>query len=907
MASDGEGEKRGKLPKGVKRPKPSAIALEPRFVFDAAIGAEIMSVVAPKAMPDVFERSVAEQAGRLTWSSTASPLLDRFVGSQAPAQEQLVHETANPLTQLVTQDGHKVLPQDVRAALIDGLNNELARFWNGDARSLRDYLQTHTWQEALNRIVDHAAQRDQTDQPTTLYVIDSRVKDLDTITSKLPEGSYLVLDPTKDGIDQVTDFLNGRTGVSTLTFITDGEPGAIELGSTMFDDATLLSHADEVASWRASLSDNADILILGCDVAKDGAGDAFLNHLSDITGADVAASTDKTGAGNLGGDLVLETQIGAIEQSSLDSVHVLDGYRDVLTLSAISLVDANGGNLTTADIASGMSFNVSANNAQNDGNYILVEVKSGSTLVYWQVFQNTSIPNGNTTPVAMTLTTIGAPLGSLPTGALTVEFYQGKVGTASNSGAYAGSAKTAPTASQFTAITTLQSISVNYSTVSGNSAPTVVSVTNPSGQTEATDASAQDIPAISGTMVVNDIDSGQTLTGSVTGNATATYSGGSLPGGVDVSALISSGAISFTNTATSDGTNKTLNWTYNPAAANLDWLKAGETLTITYTARVSDGTANSSTTSLTITITGTNDAPVLDATKSPILTSVGQTGGAPSGAVGTLVSALVTGGVTDKDNSTSPGIAITATNATKGTWWYSTNGGSTWTAVGSVSDTSALLLGPTARLYFQPNGTYSGTVSDAITIRAWDRSSGTEGTKVTTASTGGTTAFSTATDTAAISVKPAYSLSSPDSAFAQLLVGNRFDPHDDTQSNAADTDLYGQNGTPLLLGAYDSTANDLYFRVRINDPTMSKGTPVFTGVLLMGIDVNGDGKLDVFVGVDGRNNGLGVVTFAPGSGLNISPSTTSITAEQSVAGGSTPATSGYYTYTLTGDDLGGDG
>ena len=50
---------------------------------------------------------------------------------------------------------------------------------------------------------------------------------------------------------------------------------------------------------------------------------------------------------------------------------------------------------------------------------------------------------------------------------------------------------------------------------------------------------------------------------------------------VDVNALIAAGAISF-DPLTSDGEQQTINWTYDPAAADLDWLRAGDTLTITY-------------------------------------------------------------------------------------------------------------------------------------------------------------------------------------------------------------------------------------------------------------------------------------------------------------------------------------
>src|SRR5205807_721198 len=135
--------------------------------------------------------------------------------------------------------------------------------------------------------------------------------------------------------------------------------------------------------------------------------------------------------------------------------------------------------------------------------------------------------------------------------------------------------------------------------------------TNPAAVTEALNAQAQLVGSISGTLTATDKDIGDSLTGSVTDNATARLNGSTtLPTGVDVSALVASGAISF-NTVTTDGGSKVLTWTYNPAAANLDWLRSTDVLTLTYSAQVNDGSGNVGSQALTITITGTNDAPVI--------------------------------------------------------------------------------------------------------------------------------------------------------------------------------------------------------------------------------------------------------------------------------------------------------
>ena len=68
-----------------------------------------------------------------------------------------------------------------------------------------------------------------------------------------------------------------------------------------------------MASWGQALSENGDILLYACDLVSSASGEAFIAQLAQLTGADVAASTDGTGAESLGGDWVLEASTGNIE------------------------------------------------------------------------------------------------------------------------------------------------------------------------------------------------------------------------------------------------------------------------------------------------------------------------------------------------------------------------------------------------------------------------------------------------------------------------------------------------------------------------------------------------------------------------------------------------------------------
>lgn len=130
-------------------------------------------------------------------------------------------------------------------------------------------------------------------------------------------------------------------------------------------------------------------------------------------------------------------------------------------------------------------------------------------------------------------------------------------------------------------------------------------------------------------------------------------------------------------------------------------------------------------------------APTLDPTKHPILTPESANAGNPPGATGTLVSQLVdfatpsgqVDNVIDPDAGALLGIAVTAADTTQGNWWYSTNDGLSWSNLGAVNEMTARLLAADAgtRIYFQPNTNWNGTLTNAITFRAWDQTTGANG------------------------------------------------------------------------------------------------------------------------------------------------------------------------------------
>jgi hypothetical protein len=148
-----------------------------------------------------------------------------------------------------------------------------------------------------------------------------------------------------------------------------------------------------------------------------------------------------------------------------------------------------------------------------------------------------------------------------------------------------------------------------------------------------------------------------------------------------------------------------------------------------------------------VAITPVNDAPVL----AGAVDLPSQIEDAAAGS-GVLVSSLVAGQVSDIDGGALSGIAVTA--AAGGGTWQSSLDGTTWTTFTAPAAGDALLLAAdaTTRVRFVPAADFDGNGS--ITFRAWDRSAGTAGSVVTVGSTGGSSAFSSATATASVTVTP---------------------------------------------------------------------------------------------------------------------------------------------------------
>ncbi|HZV55613.1 MAG TPA: cadherin-like domain-containing protein [Rhodocyclaceae bacterium] len=233
-----------------------------------------------------------------------------------------------------------------------------------------------------------------------LVIVDASVADykalLADILGQAGDGRHfdvVVLDPGRDGIDQISQALAQRGNLDALHLITHGESGSLQFGTSRLDAASLKDRTAEIAAWGVAFNAHADLLLYGCDVATGAEGKVFVDSLSRLTGADVAASTDNTGNPALGGNWVLEYHAGAIETASAVDANRPESWRGLLGNEF--LVNTTPNNDQTTDALTRGSQQAVAYDAA--GNYVVVwtsksQDNSGTDGVYARRFSADGTP-----------------------------------------------------------------------------------------------------------------------------------------------------------------------------------------------------------------------------------------------------------------------------------------------------------------------------------------------------------------------------------------------------------------------------------------------------------------------------------------------------------------------------------
>jgi ELWxxDGT repeat protein len=236
------------------------------------------------------------------------------------------------------------------------------------------------------------------------------------------------------------------------------------------------------------------------------------------------------------------------------------------------------------------------------------------------------------------------------------------------------------------------------------------------------------------------------------------------------------------------------------------------------------------------------DVPVIPVNDAPVLTPQGApyqfvTITEDAISTGVAVSTVVGSSISDVDAAAVQGIAVTGTPTTgagAGHWEYLDTTASNWVSFGTVDTQHALLLGSADQVRFV--GDRANGEAARFDYIAWDQTSGAPFGKIDVGVTGGTTAFSAASDHTGITVTAVNDAPVNLVPLAQQSVNDHaplvFDAANGNQIAVSDVDagsspilvqLTSTNGTMTL-----STNSGLNFNVGdgVTDSTM-----IFTGTL----------------------------------------------------------------------------
>ncbi|HJN09715.1 MAG TPA: DUF4347 domain-containing protein [Pirellulaceae bacterium] len=208
--------------------------------------------------------------------------------------------------------------------------------------------------------VDHAAPTKRTqsnwnvETQVELVFVDQGVQDYERLVADLLRDAdpvrqfeIVMLDENRNGIEQISDVLLGYTDLSAVHLVSHGSAGRVNLGNLWLSDVNVDGYAGQIAEWNSSLSEGADLLIYGCDLASTEAGRTLVESLGALCDCDVASSDDETGHAGLGGDWDLEHTLGEIETEIAFSDQVQENWFSVL--ASATFQDGVAGYTDTAD------------------------------------------------------------------------------------------------------------------------------------------------------------------------------------------------------------------------------------------------------------------------------------------------------------------------------------------------------------------------------------------------------------------------------------------------------------------------------------------------------------------------------------------------------------------------------
>ncbi len=167
-----------------------------------------------------------------------------------------------------------------------------------------------------------------------LVVLDAAVPDKQQFYRALKPGVDIVeISSSAAGLSQLKAILANYKNLAAVHIVSHAQAGQLQLGNSSISAETLKTEVEMFAALNGAVRQGGDLLLYGCDLAANDAGEELLDIIQHNTHLDVAASDDLTGNLAQGADWDLEIQRGHINSELAFSAKALQDYSAVLVAS----------------------------------------------------------------------------------------------------------------------------------------------------------------------------------------------------------------------------------------------------------------------------------------------------------------------------------------------------------------------------------------------------------------------------------------------------------------------------------------------------------------------------------------------------------------------------------------------
>ncbi|MCZ0900860.1 DUF4347 domain-containing protein, partial [Microcoleus sp. HI-ES] len=110
------------------------------------------------------------------------------------------------------------------------------------------------------------------------------------------DTEVILLDKTRDGIEQIAEIAASRHSLNSIQIVAHGASASVEIGRAELNIHNIETYSSQLQQWGKALKETGSILLLSCNTGAGESGLKFIQKLSEITGANVAASNNLTGS-----------------------------------------------------------------------------------------------------------------------------------------------------------------------------------------------------------------------------------------------------------------------------------------------------------------------------------------------------------------------------------------------------------------------------------------------------------------------------------------------------------------------------------------------------------------------------------------------------------------------------------